>query len=268
MFTTPDNQNNGLHITYKGSDIIENLARFQPAHWLAQTVLLGTPRGIWSGPNEKMVGELNEMYKDVEFKGQYEVLLGGNSLGTQLSRLFSSDRRMNIFSRLVMGLPATVVGWATSKLNRSDHYNPFTETAVVYNPNIAVATHEIGHAEFFDKQKSPFISSLLYSLPIIRSNDEWKASRNAMSHFTEEKDIKKANRILSGAFGTYYASDLLQVIGTAAFLLPIPLTKEIATAAIIGGAIGGRVHATISDLFRGEKNIFNKRQLEQAQLTA
>jgi len=269
MFNTTQ-ENNGLHITYKGrGDLVENIARLDPFYWLAQTAILGTPKGIWSSPNEQMADELRDMYKDVEFKGQYEVLLGGNSLATQLRRLVSPDRRMNIFSRLTYGLATTMVSWATSKISRADHYNPFTETAIVYTPSKAVAAHEIGHAEFFDKQVFPSISSYLYTLPIIRSNDEWKASRNAMSHFTEEKDIKQANRLLSSAFATYYISDILTLVGAgSALLLPTPINIPLTTTLLVSAAIGGRVHATLSDLFRGKKNIFNKRQIEEAQLAA
>jgi len=257
---TPESAEGSLKITHKRADILETLARLNPTFWLMQA-LIGTPQGIYKGPTKEMAAKLEDMYKDYQWKGNYEVLIGGNSLFKQMARLLSPKRKMNVFARLYPGIPSTIAGWGYSKLLRADHYNPFTETAVAYNPEVAIAAHEIGHAQFFDEKESPLLHTFAYGLPIVRSNYEWHASRNAMKHIQGEEERSKANDILSTAFGTYYGSDVFTVaavgsaaLGLASIATPFPL--PIAFAPILG-ALGGRVAASVNRLLgRKGDNVF------------
>src|SRR3990167_3344390 len=78
---------------------------------------------------------------------------------------------------------------------RIDYYNPATETVTTYNPNLAVAYHEIGHAEYFDRSNFPGIQALAGIFPVMRSYQEWAASNNAMKHLNPEERVK-ARKVL------------------------------------------------------------------------
>lgn len=239
-----------LTITHKRGDIIENTVGRVGA--LTTNLLLWTPESILQNISEEQADVLRDRYKNVNWKGDVKVYLGHNPLFDQLKRLYfePGKRRTSFFARITAGLPTTVVAWVQSKFFRSDYYNPFTETVTTYNKNLAVASHEIGHAEYFDRSNFPGIQALAGAFPVFRSYQEWAASHNAMKYLNPEERIK-ARKVLEPAWGTYAGADAAYM--TAA-LVPesIPYLLPVAPFAPIIGALVGHVHSRLPE----SRNIF------------
>lgn len=166
-------------------------------------IALLTPEAILSSPGKDTAEFIQERCKDVPWKGQVEVYLGHSPLLHQLKRLFQKERRTNLFARVFLGIPTTFGTWIAGNSFRADAYNPYTESAQVYHSNPAVAMHEVGHAEDFDKSRFPTLRAIFGSFPFIRQKLEWNASHNAMKHLKNEEERKEAGKVLEPAFGSY-----------------------------------------------------------------
>lgn len=207
-----------LKIIHRKGDILENtLGRVGS---IDTNVLLATPHSIIKRIPGSSVEELAEKFKNINWQGNVEVYLNHSPLFRQLKRLFSGDRRPNIFGRLLLGLPATILTWLPSKLGRLDFYNPFTEAVTTYHshPKNPVQMHEIGHAIDFDRAKRPtlkVLSNLLFWPSILYH--EWKASKIAMQHL-DENERKTARKVLEPAFGSYVGGWLSPI---SRFAVPI-----------------------------------------------
>lgn len=174
-------------------------------------IILGTPLSPFKSPSEQTAEYLKEKYQDVPWKGNVEVYLGHSPLFRQLKRLFQKERRVNFFARVAVGIPTTILSWASGKLARSDLYNPYTEIAQVYHPSTAVGMHEIGHAADYDQAKHPTLKALSLLVPglsyFTRIKQEWNASHNAIKRIPEN-ERQNAAKILTPAFGSYLAANI------------------------------------------------------------
>lgn len=217
---------------------------------LPEHLILGTPDAIVKDASSQMVEYLKNKWNDVNWKGDVEVYLNHSPLFRQLKRLYSNDRRVNLFLRFLLGTPATLFNSFAGKLWRANLYNPYTESAQVFHANSAVAMHEIGHMENYDKSKRPGLRSLAYSLPIVHSQMEWIASKNAMMRLNEsERDAAK--KVLEPAFGTHAGFDFGRIMR----MVCPPLAKPYELA----GAILGHIHARLfkKNIFFNEQPILN-----------
>jgi len=129
-------------------------------------------------------------------------------------RLFRDKRLKDIslLGRIFLGIPATILGGIGAKLTRADYYNPFTKTLTVYSDVPAIARHELGHAEDFQRVGSPTLYSLSTLLaPPIRL---WKEARASyFAHVAAPKSQKwQTGRYLAPAFATYLAGFMFNPI--------------------------------------------------------
>lgn len=234
---------------HKRGDIIENTIGRLGA--LRGNIMLWTPEAILHNISKEQEEELKERYNNVNWRGDVKVYLNHNPLFDQLKRQFfePGNRRVNFFLR-VPGVLATFGGWISSKLHRADYYNPFTETVTTYNPNLAVAYHEIGHAEYFDKLDYPGLVTFLSIIPGLRSFVEWSASHNAMKHLNHE-ERQKVRKVLEPALGTYIGPDAA-LATAAAFPDLIPIVAPIYPISHLLGLVAGHIHSRLP----GSRNIF------------
>lgn len=139
------------------------------------------------------------------------VRLNHTSPFTDVYRLFTEEQlteRNNIFARFFLGMPTVLFGEFFSKFTRSDYYNPYTKTAVVYSNVEGVAKHEIGHHRDFTRFDRDWIYSLSRLLPPVMLYQEWKASKYA-KWTLEEKNRAQFGRYLIPAYLTYLISTIL-----------------------------------------------------------
>ena len=174
-------------------------------------------------------------YKDFPL----EVYPGGTHPLHNLSRTWK-----NPHIGLVGKLMGTLTG-PTSDLfmaaSRGDFYNPFAHSATVYTNLPELVAHEAGHAQYFGKSDIPSLEMFaatpavgVLSLPL-NMRQELAASANGIKLIRKMRMKKalrqeietRANRILSGAAGTYVGGGLLG--GTIVGQVP---------AALIGQAVG------------------------------
>ena len=117
-------------------------------------------------------------------------------------------------------LPTKVMGtlaWPSSMMGaamrRGDYYDPFANTAVVYNKEPAIIAHELGHAKDFKQKGAPGAYMVGRTLPPLMLYQEYTASRNAAEGMNTQKgsdriklkNMERLNRILGGGMGSYVA---------------------------------------------------------------
>jgi hypothetical protein len=143
-----------------------------------------TPEAIFKNtPREKLFSELQAAVKDVPFEHKgVLVRLGHVPLWDELKRLYQRgiEHRPNIIMRTLVGIPTVVGGYLAGKLARSDFYNPFTRTAVVYHPDKAVGMYQLGAAYFYDQKKYPSVWAMFGWLPGLEHYKEYQKSNAAM----------------------------------------------------------------------------------------
>lgn len=229
-----------LEIEYKKSGVVENtLGRVlaAPSH-----LLLLTPDAIFKDAPAEMVAYLAEKFKDVNWKGNPLIRLNRSPLFAEMKRLFGKDRRMNLFVRILLGLPVTFFNSILGKIARSDRYNPYTETAQIFHKNPAIAMQETGRALNFDESEHPFWRAVAYVIPIVRSAQDWEAGSEAMKRLnTDER--KAAQKVLEPKFGSAAGADIGRLFNFA-----FPPAQGVSSAA---GLLMGHIHGRLAD-----KNIF------------
>ena len=205
---------------------------------IGANILRLTPRSIISTPSEKSKEYIEKNFADFPWKGKSEVYLGHSPLFKQLGRLFSKDRRTNLFARVALGIPYTGLTWLAGKLGRMDSYNPFTESAQVYHSNEAMALKQAGYAAYFDQSKHPTLKAMARGLvPFVGMYRDWRATNIAMQKL-DKNELKKASRVLTPDFAMQFG------------FLPV-------------------VAAHIQSRITGDKNIFhNPPQPREARTTA
>ena len=204
--------------SYNPDDVIANTVGHLGG--LFTHVTLGIPETSFKKPTIELVNELAERWKDVPWKGDVLVRVGYANLFEDIRRSLASSKELrNSWPRLlrIVGLPATIYTSLKSELARENHYNPRTKTATIYNPNLAIGMHEIGHAKFEDEQ-DPWVQAatgfLHKIIPGFTLYPEWQASKRAMEHFASDTERRKAMKVLEPAFSTYATGIPLMYFGS------------------------------------------------------
>ncbi len=120
-------------------------------------------------------------------------------------RLFTEKQlkeRNSLLFRIFLGIPTTILGGFLAKLRRSDHYNPFTKTVIVYSNIEAIAKHEIGHHRDFMRFSEDGVYSVARIFPPITLYQEWRASKYA-KWTLRKKTRNQFGRFLIPAYVTY-----------------------------------------------------------------
>lgn len=165
-------------------------------------LLLGVPTESVKSLKNETAQDIVRQYGSYPWRGQSNINVDNSPIFNEVKRLFSKDRRTNLFSRVVFGLPTTASMALSGWLMRNNAYNPYTESLQVYASNKGIVAHELGHAMDFDTANHPNLKALAYQLPIVKQIYEWRASRNAMQKLYPE-ERKEAQKVLEPAFGTY-----------------------------------------------------------------
>lgn len=173
-------------------------------------IMLGVPETSFKKPTVELVHELAERWKNVPWKGDVLVRVGYANLYEDIRRSLSPANDMrNSWPRLlrIIGLPATVYYSLKGGLSRENYYNPRSKIVTIYNPNIAIGMHEIGHAKF-DDEHDPWVQAAMGFLQLVPGfimYPEWQASKRAMANLASDEERKKAMKVLEPAFSTYAA---------------------------------------------------------------
>lgn len=232
-----------LTFAYHKRDIIANTIGHVLAVPTTHT-LLWTWGSAFRNPSEELAAQLYERYKDVPWKGDVLVRVGHTSVFGDIQRMLARNenvrgRPWNIkdkFGRTIeyagklgvvfLMLPSMIA----NKIGRIDYYNPYSNTANIYHPKLAVGMHEVGHAEFFNqmenkKRAAYYIAMInpIVKIPFFRSFYEWQASAIAMKRFKGDAERRQGLKILEGAWSTYMSIDALTTMALVAPALALPL---------------------------------------------
>jgi len=178
-------------------------------------------------PEDKEIKEVIEQLKDDPRFKDALLSLGGVRPIEYLKRVWK-NKKYSIPGKLY-GTITSPIGMLLMSLLRGDYYDPFANVVTLYHKDPAILRHEFGHVEDYSARKYPFLYTLARLLTPVTLYQEAKASALAAKQIldkikkkkkvTEEdfKELKRLNRVLSGAFGTYVGSMLG---GPAAFHAP------------------------------------------------
>ncbi len=179
--------------------------------------------GPWSAvgkePSPEMIDQILDRWKDVPWKGEVVVRLGHTDPKEEWERTkkrLQEEGKLNWFADKI-SYPVLFAHSLKNRLSRISSFSPFTRTITVMNADLAVAMHELGHAEdllgtgkklrFFDQ--------------IPREN---RASHNAIKRMKTDDERLHGMRVLEPRFATYVGG-AAQLIGT---LLGLPVwSKEL-----------------------------------------
>jgi hypothetical protein len=210
-----------------------------PLQPLSQTVgrVLGAPTGIISGVPSKVFRrwskddrverfeDMAELYEDLYgMEDRGHLALGKNPFFKQLGRIWSRDD-LSLFNRLMgtVGLPATKL---VTDIIRMDHYNPTSDTAVVYDPVDAIGAHEMGHMTDAARRGLSRLGMMYgYRYPFVPLPFEYKASvlaETAKEISKAKKDKifkdKKFGRPLRRGIGSYIGRPFRATVPASAIL--------------------------------------------------
>lgn len=231
---TPQIHNPGLRFIHqKGSIFERSVGRVGS---LPFNIL--SPSEAFKNYPEEKIHDVTELLQDVPWNGQVDIYLNHAPLKDQVKRLFDNDRRTNILARATVGIPATGIIWSAGKLFRRNTYNPFTETIQNYRSKPWAVAHEIGHAMDYDQAKHPTLKALLAPLPIARSMNEWRASKNVIKLFKPDQ-MKHVRRSYETMLGRHVGSDIF-------YLLLLSGIAVNPAYPIIAGAAAGFLNAKLS----------------------
>lgn len=275
LVSTMKTKEGSLSFTYSNTDFVANTIGHVLAIPTTHLPLL-TLRNAFQNPPPELVDQLRDRWKDVPWKGDVLVRIGHNSIFGDVQRLFAKESLRGPFSfnfgegkfakaaRLalrILVLPSVVFAGIQAKLFRANQYNKLTNTVNIYHPNSAIGMHEIGHAEFFNKEKYRTLYGLFSEMPIIKSFTEYKASVLGLARMKSDKERREATKVLEAAWGTYLMGDVLKIAlpfvalsplrsaltATATFAMPFgpkilqELTKFGFTAGVMAGAASGHI---------------------------
>lgn len=82
-----------------------------------------------------------------------KVYLGGGQFRDRLARILS-NKRTSVLGKL-FGLATSPFFTISSDFSRSDHYDPFSDSVILYSDNPAILTHELGHAVDMNNWRHP-----------------------------------------------------------------------------------------------------------------
>lgn len=111
----------------------------------------------------------------------------------------------------LLGSAASPIGDAVATLTRGDNYNPFANTATVFDPEDRIARHEMGHAADFESRrfKTPYMLGYSY-LPGFKLYPEHRANQLAEASLPEdatEEEREHLRDMLRRSFGSYMGGE-------------------------------------------------------------
>jgi hypothetical protein len=171
-----------------------------------KSIIMGSESFLKRGPNkyDPAVQHLAETFSAANTDDRLEVQLGSSMPMRNLTRIWQR-RGLDSLGKLLGTLfwPEFEIGRA---LCRSDCYDPFAHSVILYHNDPAIFAHELGHAEDFAKRKFRLLYIIARYSWIVTLYQEWIASRNGIRHMQRcglDSWILRANRVMGGGFGTY-----------------------------------------------------------------
>lgn len=93
-------------------------------------------------------------------------------------RKVASNKNINFFKRIFVGVPMTILAGILSKYTRIGDYNPFTRTVHIYSRDKENALHTLGLAEHIQNSNHPVLFYLSKLLVIPHFIQTYKAMKN------------------------------------------------------------------------------------------
>lgn len=233
-----------IHYFHKKRESVTPVRWFARFRALYGNTLLGIPRASFNDISDETMQELQDTFKDVEWRGNIEVRLNHSPFFQQQKRIGEAQRRTNKYIRQTWGRLFTAYASISGKTGRTDMYNPYTETAIIYSPNKYRALQQLGKAQHYDHAEHSTSYSVLLSLPVFRSMREYWGSEHVMEHLPNDSERREARKILEPNLGVQIAEDVGFFAGITTKSLFIPLLPAI-------GALIGHIHRKTTD-----QNIF------------
>jgi len=252
-WTTQSKEGGSLTVIYHPDDEIADTLGHMGA--VRTHLILGTPSDLFKRPTPETAQEVFKHWKDEPWKNHVEIHIGGSPTLEEYTDRLLTAVIAKVGQRLKENHPevhvdtsildkntiaykifktALAYPWVRAKLHRANHYSPGMESGMIFHPKLAVAMHEVGHAQYFDKEPD---KALLYHLPGFRSYQEWKASAEAMKRLLPNQERREAMKILEPAWGSYVGRDLQSVMKP---FMP-EAAKLIPTLTIIAGHMVSRL---------------------------
>ncbi len=183
---------------------------------------------IGSGPKQETEDYIKN-YVSTSGLQNTTVRINHTSTWKDVKRLFKDKRLKDIpfVSRILIGVPLTLLSGLYTKITRADYYNPMTRTVTVYSDVPAMALHELGHAK--NMQEDPLFKNHVtwYTaasyLPPTKLYQEFRASQNAHRALSESERWQ-TGRYLVPSFALYVRP-----------LIGLPLIPLMLGAHLIGG---------------------------------
>lgn len=167
----------------------------------------------WTPERVKKLQKAKEKFEEkFGIKDQGILSLGAPRVWEQLKNIWKR-KDLSIPSKL-LGIAATPPSELLSTLQRMPHYNPFSDTAVIFDPEERIAKHEMGHMADWARRRLKLLYTLGTKPPVIGESvpvlpalttlyPEYVA--NALAEQTEEDPEKKEKlrSMLRRSFGSY-----------------------------------------------------------------
>lgn len=217
--------------------------------------------------------ELLKEKEDTTNPDDLAVYLGGGRPYDQLKKMWKR-KEISIPSKL-WGTTTLPIGAILTALTRGDHYNPFSRTATVYNPEAGILAHELGHDIDFSRRKYKLPHMLAYSMltgaplyyegvatriatQVLKDKldklkalkEKGEATDNDVE--TADKQFKRTGSILSPAYGSYVGNTLSQ-LGMPAGLAAAPIMRFIKPEWLVADPKGVDVESKVNRILELRK---------------
>ena len=175
---------------------------------LMTKVILGDSNLSVRGPkyiDEKTHESIREVLGKMPHTKDTKVYVGNSPIIDQMKRTWQG-KGTSFNQPVIRHLMTPISGLAglSQKLSGGDYYNPLANTAIVRSNIPAVAAHELGHSEDFNKRKYPTLYNMagMVNIPGTPATlyQEYQASANAAKHMEVGKETLP---ILTPAYGSY-----------------------------------------------------------------
>lgn len=192
-----------------------------------QALMLGTSAPLKetaSLSNPEMQAVIDHL-KDVPQLSNTQVNFGSSSIIDDLYRNYTNPKT-SVLSKIIGTAAVPLTDVATSLL-RADHYNPFSDSVVVYNSDPAILRHELGHAEDYSNRDAPIAYAYARKIPGVVPYQEYTASNLGTEHLLDTLNLdgsaeskvnalnklEHVNQVLGGGLGSYIGASTLGLIG-------------------------------------------------------
>lgn len=242
-------------------------------------LVTGRPGMAWRKWTPERIEMIKRLVQAIEEKYGLEenpgtVYLGGAKPLKQLARVWSR-KDLSLPGRLV-GTAVTPLSSLLGTLTRSPYYDPYSNTAVLFDPEHSIAAHELGHMVDWAGRGQKTLYHLLrgsaaipglpaIELPVVKPVQEHTATGIAESVLDEEltdKERERAMDILRRAFGTYIGRDVQKLFGLGISLPPfVPQPLPIIGAHAMGASkvpsfeLGGKALTRIQKRVAGRERV-------------